>query len=82
MKELTLFFADDHKIVRDGLRVLTEREKGCRVIGEAADGRALVEGVLELRPDVVVTDMASFLRPRSSSVAGSSSPRERRLIRS
>jgi DNA-binding NarL/FixJ family response regulator len=57
-KELTLFFADDHKIVRDGLRVLTERERGCRVIGEAADGRALVEGVLELRPDVVVTDMA------------------------
>jgi DNA-binding NarL/FixJ family response regulator len=57
-KELTLFFADDHKIVRDGLRVLTEREKGCRVVGEAADGRALVEGVLELRPDIVVTDMA------------------------
>jgi DNA-binding NarL/FixJ family response regulator len=58
VKELTLFFADDHKIVRDGLRVLTEREKGCRVIGEAADGRALVESVLKLRPDVVVTDMA------------------------
>jgi len=56
--ELTLFFADDHKIVRDGLRVLIEREKGFRLIGEAADGRALVEGVLELRPDIVVTDVA------------------------
>jgi DNA-binding NarL/FixJ family response regulator len=54
---LTLFFADDHKIVRDGLRVLAEREPGFRAIGEAANGRALVEGVLALRPDVVVTDM-------------------------
>jgi DNA-binding NarL/FixJ family response regulator len=55
---LTLFFADDHKIVRDGLRVLAEREPGFRAIGDAANGRALVEGVLALRPDVVVTDMA------------------------
>ena len=55
---MTLFFADDHKIVRDGLRVMTEREKGFRVVGEAADGRALVDGVLELKPDVVVTDLA------------------------
>ena len=57
-ERLTLFFADDHKIVRDGLRVLAERESGFKAIGEAADGRALVEGVLALRPDVVVTDMA------------------------
>src|SRR5690606_4007293 len=56
--ELTIYFADDHNIVRDGLRVMTEREKGIRVVGEAADGRALVEGVMELNPDVVVTDMA------------------------
>ena len=56
--ELTLFIADDHKIIRDGLRVLTERAGGLRVIGEAADGRALLEGALELRPDVIVTDMA------------------------
>ena len=55
---VTLFFADDHKIVRDGLRVLIEREKGFRVVGEAADGRALVEGVLELRPDIVIADLA------------------------
>ena len=55
---LTLFFADDHKIVRDGLRVLIEREKGFTVVGEAADGRALVEGVAELQPDIVVADLA------------------------
>jgi DNA-binding NarL/FixJ family response regulator len=57
-RELTLFFADDHKIVRDGLRVLTDRAAGLRTIGEAADGRALVEGVLALQPDIVITDMA------------------------
>ena len=57
-ERLTLFFADDHKIVRDGMRVLAEREPGFHVIGEAADGRLLVERVLALRPDVVVTDMA------------------------
>jgi two-component system response regulator NreC len=56
-ERLTLFFADDHKIVRDGLRVLAEREPGFTAIGEAADGRSLVEQVLALQPDVVVTDM-------------------------
>jgi DNA-binding NarL/FixJ family response regulator len=38
--------------------VLIERTPGLRVIGEAADGRALVEGVATHQPDVVVTDMA------------------------
>src|SRR6185436_3359047 len=55
---LTIFIADDHKIVRDGLRVLTERSGEFRVVGDAGDGRALVERVSELQPDVVVTDMA------------------------
>ena len=54
----TLFLADDHKIIRDGLRVLLEKSGGIRVVGEAADGRALVEDVLLLRPDLVVTDLA------------------------
>lgn len=56
--ELSLFIADDHKIVGDGLRLLINREAGFRVLGEAADGRALVEGVLSLHPDVVITDIA------------------------
>lgn len=54
---LTLILADDHKIVRDGLRVLIERSGRFRVIGEASDGRALVEQVLRLKPDIVVTDL-------------------------
>lgn len=55
---LTFFIADDHKIVRDGLRALLERSGPHRVIGEAADGRAMVEQVLALKPDILVTDMA------------------------
>jgi DNA-binding NarL/FixJ family response regulator len=55
---LTLFIADDHRIVRDGMRVLAERTGGYRVVGEAADGRALLEGVLAQQPDVVITDMS------------------------
>jgi DNA-binding NarL/FixJ family response regulator len=56
--DLTLFLADDHKIVRDGLRVLIEREPGMRVVGEAADGRALVREALAQRPEVVIADLA------------------------
>jgi DNA-binding NarL/FixJ family response regulator len=55
---VAVFLADDHKIVRDGLRVLFEKSGGLRVVGDAGDGRALVEGVLALRPEVVVTDMS------------------------
>ena len=54
----TLFIADDHKIVRDGLRLMIERSGEFQVVGDAGDGRALVDRVIELQPDVVVTDMA------------------------
>ena len=55
---LSVFMADDHKIVGDGLRLLIDREAGFHLVGEAADGRALVEGVLATQPDVVITDIA------------------------
>lgn len=55
---LTIVIVDDHKIIRDGLRVLIEREPGCRVIGEAPDGRSGVATVLQLQPQVVIMDMA------------------------
>ena len=54
----TIVIADDHKIVRDGLRVLLEQGGKFQVVGEAGDGRSLAEKVNELSPDVVVTDMA------------------------
>ncbi len=55
---LSLFIAEDHKIVRDGLRLMIERQPGLYVAGEAADGRALVASVMTLRPDIVLTDVA------------------------
>ena len=55
---LTVFIADDHKIVRDGLRHMMERSGEFRVVGDAGDGRTLVERVSATHPDVVVTDMA------------------------
>jgi DNA-binding NarL/FixJ family response regulator len=54
---VTLFLADDHKIIRDGLRVLLEKAGGYRIVGEAADGRALLEGALTAKPDVILTDL-------------------------
>jgi len=55
---LTVFIADDHKIVRDGLRALMDRAGGYRIVGEAADGRAVVEQVPALAPDLLLTDLA------------------------
>lgn len=54
----SVFLADDHRIVREGLRVLLERQPGVSVCGEASDGRVLVREALRLNPDVVVTDLA------------------------
>ena len=55
---ISIFIADDHQIVRDGLRLLIDRQEGMRTIGDAANGRALVEGALEAKPDVVITDIS------------------------
>jgi DNA-binding NarL/FixJ family response regulator len=55
---ITVFLADDHAVVRDGLRVLLEAQPDIRVIGDAADGRETVRRVARLCPDVVVLDIA------------------------
>src|SRR3989441_8448951 len=52
-----VLLADDHEVVRQALRALLERH-GFQVVGEAADGRAAVDAVCRLRPDVVVLDVA------------------------
>lgn len=54
---LTLLLADDHKIVRDGLRSLLEKEPGFQVLAEAEDGREAVRLTGELQPDVVIMDI-------------------------
>ena len=58
MKQIRILLADDHTIMRNGLRLLLERQPGFQVIGEAADGRETVEMTDTLRPDVVVLDIA------------------------
>jgi DNA-binding NarL/FixJ family response regulator len=55
---LKIFIADDHEVVRHGLRALLESGTGWSVCGEAVDGRQAVDRVLELRPDMVVMDVS------------------------
>ena len=54
---LRILVADDHHVVRTGLRTLLETEKGWQVCAEAADGREAVKKAEELRPDVAVLDI-------------------------
>jgi DNA-binding NarL/FixJ family response regulator len=54
---LRILIADDHEIVRQGLRALVESHAGWEVCGEAADGWDSVHKTLELRPDVVALDI-------------------------
>jgi DNA-binding NarL/FixJ family response regulator len=55
---IRVFLADDHAVVRDGLRVLLEAQDDISVVGVAANGRQAVDQVRKLRPDVVVMDIA------------------------
>lgn len=54
---LTVVLADDHVIVRNGIKALLESEQDIRVVGEASDGRQALEVVRKLRPDLVVMDI-------------------------
>jgi two-component system response regulator NreC len=57
MQKLTIVLADDHHVVRQGLRTLLESALDCTVVGEAADGAAAVDMVERLQPAVLVVDM-------------------------
>ncbi len=54
---ITILLADDHKIVRQGLRELMEKEEDFAVIAEADDGRDAVELASELTPDIAIIDV-------------------------
>ena len=54
---IRVLVADDHPLVRSGLRALLASVEGIEVVGECADGRAAVELALRERPDVVVMDI-------------------------
>jgi DNA-binding NarL/FixJ family response regulator len=55
--KIRVLLADDHQVVREGLRLLLESANDIEIIGEAADGRQAVEMVRRLTPDVVVLDI-------------------------
>lgn len=58
MKQITVLLAEDHTIVREGLRALLEVESDIEVVGEAQTGHQAVQLTKRLRPDVVVMDIA------------------------
>ncbi|MGB2799471.1 MAG: response regulator transcription factor [Dehalococcoidia bacterium] len=57
MKKIRVLIADDHTLVRDGIRALLALAADIEVVGEAATGREALEQVKELRPDVVLMDL-------------------------
>jgi len=58
MPALQLLLADDHEIVRQGLRTMLDSQRDCKVVGEASDGRQAVAMTKELNPDIVILDIA------------------------
>ena len=55
---IAVFLADDHAVVRDGLRFLLGAQPDIEVVGDAADGHEAVRQVIETNPDVVLVDIA------------------------
>ncbi|MCX6847971.1 MAG: response regulator transcription factor [Verrucomicrobia bacterium] len=58
MNLITVLLADDHTIVREGLRALLALETDIKVVGEAANGHQAVAFANKLAPDIVVLDLA------------------------
>ena len=58
MSELGILIADDHELVRRGIRAVLKRERRWRIVGEAVDGLQAVETAKRLKPDVVILDIS------------------------
>jgi DNA-binding NarL/FixJ family response regulator len=54
---IKILLADDHGIVREGLRFLLEKEADIKVVGEAEDGQKAIELVRQLLPDIIIMDI-------------------------
>ena len=73
---IRVLIADDHKVVRQGLRFLLSSEPGIEVAGEAADGVAALAAIRDIRPDVVLLDL---FMPRLDGLAVLAAMRDQRL---
>jgi len=73
---IRVLIADDHKVVRQGLRFLLSSEPGIEVAGEAADGVAALDAIRDIRPDVVLLDL---FMPRLDGLAVLAAMRDQRL---
>jgi two-component system response regulator NreC len=58
MSDIRIVLADDHTLVRQGLRLMLEREIGLKVVGEASNGREAVDAVDRCLPHVIIMDLA------------------------
>jgi DNA-binding NarL/FixJ family response regulator len=54
---ISVFLVDDHRVLRDGLRILLESQDDIKVVGEAEDGKKAIASITSLRPDVAVMDI-------------------------
>jgi DNA-binding NarL/FixJ family response regulator len=57
MNEITILLADDHTVVRQGLKAFLNLEPGLKVVGEAADGQQAVQMARKLKPNVIIMDI-------------------------
>lgn len=57
-KEIRLLIADDHELVRDGIRARLETESWLAIVGEASTGQQAVEKAAELKPDLIMMDVS------------------------
>ena len=74
---IRIVLADDHKIVRDGLRKLLDQEVGIEVVGEADTGRKTIEMMRDLLPDVSVMDITM---PDLNGIEATEEPGDRHIL--
>jgi DNA-binding NarL/FixJ family response regulator len=76
MQKIRVLIADDHVVLRDGLHALLNMYEDMEVVGEAGDGLEALEKITELKPDVVLMDIAM---PRLGGLEAALEVRQRRL---
>ena len=54
---ISVFLVDDHRVLRDGMRILLNSQEDIEVVGEAENGKKAIEGITRVKPDVAVMDI-------------------------